>query len=157
MAKKEARVFEVTGKAAIFDMEKFCRLNGELTYIGRFANKETSEVIQGTIIQYKGEFYTTEIPFRSGIGSGPADKNGMVTTSVELFKTDYIPEECKPVSDCPIRINIWDTAIDDEGPIGCYAFYDNQLEEAKEVVNNNKDVDIFVDGVQVNRTNFLER
>ncbi|MCI8470842.1 MAG: hypothetical protein HFJ35_05145 [Clostridia bacterium] len=150
-----AIVFEVTGKKEIIDMKEFCRLKEELTYVGEFANKETSEIIQGTIIQYDGKFYTNEDFLRSGVSWH--SKDGMVTTSVELFKTDYIPEECKPVSDCPIRINIWDTAIDDEGPIGCYAFYDNQLEEAKEVVNNNKDVDIFVDGVQVNRTNFLER
>ena len=99
MDKKEIVVFEVKGKEAIFDMEKFCRLNGELTYIGRFANKETSEVIQGTIIQYKGKFYTTEIPFRSGISCSSVD-NGMVTTAVELFETDYNPDECKKISDC---------------------------------------------------------
>ena len=156
MAKKEALVFEVKGKEAIFDMEKFCRLNGELTYIGRFANKETSEVIHGTIIQYKGEFYTTEIPFRSGIGSGPADKNGIVTTSVELFETDYNPDECKWIGDCPIRIHIWNTAIDDEGPIGSYAFYNSQMEEAKEVVKKHRDVDIFIDGVKKERNDFLE-
>ena len=150
-----AIVFEVTGKEEILDMKEFCRLKEELTYVGEFANKETSEIIQGTIIQYDGKFYTNEDFLRSGVSWH--SKNGMVTTSVQLFKTSYVPEECKPVEDCPIRINIWDTKIDDEGPIDCYAFYDNQLEEAKEIVNKNKDVDIFVDGVQVNRTNFLER
>lgn len=151
-----AILFELKGKEAIFDMKEFCRLKDELTYIGRFANKETSKVIQGTIIQYDGKFYSNEEPFRSGVGSSPADVEGMITTSVELFKTDYIPEECKPLSDCPIRIDIWDTAIDDEGPIGSYAFYDNQLEEAKKVVNSNEDVDIFIDGVQIAKKVFLE-
>lgn len=151
-----AIVFELKGKEAIFDMEEFCRLKDELTYVGRFANKETSEVIQGTIIQYNGKFYTTEIPFRSGVGSSPADEEGMVTTSVELFNTDYVPEECKPLSDCPIHLNIWDVAVDAEGPIGSYAFYSDQLEEAKEVVKGNEDVDIFIDGVQIARKDFLE-
>ncbi len=151
-----AIVFELKGKEAIFDMKEFCRLKDELTYIGRFANKETSKVLQGTIIQYDGKFYTNEVPFRAGVGSSPADEKGMVITSVELFDTDYVPEECKPLSDCPIRIDIWDTAIDDEGPIGSYAFYETQLEEAKEVVNSNKDVDIFIDGVQVAKKDFLE-
>lgn len=151
-----AIVFELKGKEAIFDMEEFCRLKDELTYVGRFANNETSEVIQGTIIQYNGKFYTTEIPFRSGVSSSPADEEGMVTTSVELFNTDYVPEECKPLSDCPIHLNIWDVAVDDEGPIGSYAFYSDQLEEAKEVVKGNKDVDIFIDDVQIARKDFLE-
>ena len=151
-----AIVFELKGKEAIFDMKEFCRLKDELTYVGRFANKETSEVIQGTVIQYNGKFYTTEIPFRSGVGSSPADEEGMVTTSVELFETDYVPEECKPLSDCPILLNVWDVAVDDEGPIGSYAFSSDQLEEAKEVVNGKKDVDIFIDGVQIARKDFLE-
>lgn len=151
-----AIVFKLKGKETIFDMEEFCRLKDELTYVGRFANKETSEVIQGTIIQYNGKFYTTEIPFRSGVGSSPADEEGMVTTSVELFNTDYVPEECKPLSDCPIHLNIWDVAVDAEGPIGSYAFYSDQLEEAKEVVKGNEDVDIFIDGVQIARKDFLE-
>lgn len=151
-----AIVFELKGKEAIFDMKEFCRLKDELTYVGQFANKETSKVIQGTIIQYNGKFYTNEVPFRAGVSSSPADEKGMITTSVELFETDYVPEECKPVSDCPIRIDIWDTAIDDEGPIGRYAFYDNQLEEAKEVVNNNEDVDICIEGVQIAKKDFLE-
>lgn len=151
-----AILFELKGKEAIFDMEEFCRLKDELTYVGRFATKETSKVIQGTIIQYNGKFYTTEIPFRSGVSSSPADEEGMVTTSVELFNTDYVPEECKPLSDCPIHLNIWDVSVDDEGPIGSYAFYSNQLEEAKKVVNGNKDVDIFIDGVHIARKDFLE-
>lgn len=151
-----AIVFKLKGKETISDMEEFCRLKDELTYVGRFANKETSEVIQGTIIQYNGKFYTTEIPFRSGVGSSPADEEGMVTTSVELFNTDYVPEECKPLSDCPIHLNIWDVAVDAEGPIGSYAFYSDQLEEAKEVVKGNEDVDIFIDGVQIARKDFLE-
>lgn len=137
-------------------MKEFCRLKDKLTYVGRFANKETSKVIQGTIIQYDGKFYTNEMPLRAGVSSSPADDEGMVTTSVELFEIDYVPEECKPLSDCPIRINIWDMAIDDEGPIGSYSFYDNQLKEAKEVVNSNEDVDIFIDGVQASRKDFLE-
>lgn len=149
-------VFELKGKEAIFDMEEFCRLTDELTYIGRFANKETSIIIQGTIIQYNGEFYTTEIPRHSGVGSSPVDEEGMVITSIELFETDYVPEECKSVSDCPIRIYVWDIASDDEGPIGSYAFYNEQLEEAKKVVNINEDVDIFKDGVQISRKDFLE-
>lgn len=148
-------VFEFKGKKAVDDMKEFCRLKEELTYVGRFANKETSEIIQGTIIQHNGKFYTTEIPFHSGVGWSPADEEGMVTTSVCLFKTDYVPEECKPIEDCPIRIYIWDIAIDDEGPIGSYAFYSDQLEEAKEVVNDNKDVDIFIDGVKKDRNDFL--
>ena len=66
----------------------------------------------------------------------------MVTTSVELFETDYNPDECKWIGDCPIRIHIWNTAIDDEGLIGSYAFYNSQMEEAKEVVKKHRDVDI---------------
>lgn len=151
-----AIVFELKGKEAIFDMKEFCRLKDELTYVGRFANKKTSKVIQGTIMQYNGKFYTNEVPLRSGVCSFPADEKGMVTTSVELFETDYVPEECKPLSDCPIHIDIWDVDIDDEGPIDRYAFYNDQLEEAKEVVNGNKDVNIFIDGVQIDRKDFLE-
>ena len=96
------------------------------------------------------------MPLRAGVSSSPADDEGMVTTSVELFEIDYVPEECKSLSDCPIRINIWDMALDDEGPICSYAFYDNQLKEAKAVVNTHEDVDIFMDGVQTDRKDFLE-
>lgn len=152
-----AILFELKGKEAVYDMKEFCRLKDELTYIGQFANKETSIVIRGTIIQYDGKFYTNELPGLSGVSSSPADEKGMITTSVSLFETDkYIPEECKSVSDCPIRIDIWDVASDDEGPIGSYAFYNEQLEEAKKVVNINEDVDIFIDGIQIARKDFLE-
>lgn len=150
-------VFELKANKAILDKKEFCRLKDGLTYVGRFADNKTSEVIQGTIIQYNDKYYSTEIPFRSGISIGSADKDGMVTTYVELFEIDYIPEECKPLSDCPIRIYIWDLTFDDEGPICSYAFYNNQLKEAKEVVNVNNDVDIFIDGVQIAREDFLKR
>ena len=149
-------VIELKGKTAILDIQEFCQLNDKLTYVGRFANKKTSKVIQGTIIKYNGKFYTNEMPFHSGLACSPADEEGMVTTSVELFKIDYVPEECKPLSDCPIRIDIWCTAIDDEGPICSYAFYDDQLEDAKEVVNSNEDVDIFIDGMRIAKKDFLE-
>ncbi len=149
-------LFELKGKKAIFNMEEFCRLKDELTYVGRFANKKTSKVIQGTIIQYNGIFYTTEIPLLSGVDSSPADEDGMVITSVELFESEYVPEECKPLNDCPILINIWNTRIDDEGPICSYAFYSDQLEKAKEIVNDNKDVSIFINGVRIATKNFLE-
>ena len=75
-------LFELKGQKAIFHMEECCRLKDELTYVGRFANKKTSKVIQGTIIQYNGIFYTTEIPLLSGVDSSPADEDGMVITSV---------------------------------------------------------------------------
>ena len=152
-----AIVFEHKGKATVCDMEEFCRIKDELTYIGKFANKETSKVIDGTIIQYGGKFYTNELPCSSGVSSGPADENGMVRTVVRLFETEeYVPEKCKPVSDCPIRIDVWDVKIDDEGPIVSYAFYADQLDEAKEIVNNSKDVDIFLEGVKIAREDFLE-
>lgn len=152
-----AIVFELKEKKAVDDMKEFCQLKDELTYIGRFANKETSKVIQGTIIQYNGKFYTTELPFIAGI-STYKDTDGMVKTTVSLFETDeYVPEECKSVSDCSIRISVWDLKIDDEGPIECYAFYDDQLTEAKEVVNNNKDVDIFLNGEKIAREEFLAK
>ena len=152
-----AIVFEHKGKEAVCDMEEFCRIKDELTYIGKFANKETSKVIDGTIIQYDGKFYTNESPCSSGVSSGPADKNGMVRTVVELFETEeYVPEKCKPVSDCPIRIDVWDVNIDDEGPIVSYAFYADQLDEAKEIVNNSKDVDILLESEKIVREDFLE-
>lgn len=151
-----AILFELKGKASVFDMKEFCRFKNELTYIGRFANKETSKVIQGTIIQYNGKFYTNEVPFHAGVSSSAADEEGMVTTTVELFETNYVPEECKSLGNCQIRINVWELAIDDEGPTCSYAFYNDQLEEAKKVVNGNKDVDIFIEGVQISRKDFLE-
>lgn len=149
-------VFKLKGKDAILDMKEFCRLSGELTCIGRFADKDTSKVIQGTIIQYNGKFYANEVPFHSGVSISPADESGMVTTSVELFEIDYVPKECKPLDDCPIYICIWNTLIDNEGPIASYAFCNDQLEEAKKIVNNNEDVDIFREGVQITKQDFLE-
>lgn len=150
-------VFEHKGKEAVYDMNEFCRLKDELTYIGQFANKETSEVIQGTIIQYDGKFYTNESPGIPGVSFTHLPDEGIVKTTVQLFETDeYVPEKCKPVSDCPIRIDIWDVNIDDEGPVVSYAFYSDQLDEAKEVVNNNEDVDIFSDGKEIDRKDFLE-
>lgn len=150
-------VFNVTAKEAIFDMKEFCRLNGTLTYIGRFAKKETSEVISGDIIQYGDKLYTTGL---SGVSSSPADTDGMVETTVSLFETkEYVPEECKSLSDCSIRINIWDTNIDTEAPFACYAFYDDELDKAKKFVNDNEDedIDIFVGDEKVSREEFLEK
>ena len=81
----------------------------------------------------------------------------MIRTSVELFETDdYVPEKCKPVSDCPIHIDIWDVNINDEGPVASYAFYSDQLDEAKKVVNSNEDVDIFLDGEEIDVKDFLK-
>lgn len=150
-------VFKLTGKEEVFDEKEFCRRIDGLTYVGRFAHKKTSRVIQGTIIQYDGKFYTNELPGVSGFCSSPADENGIITTSLTLFETtEYVPEECKPVSECLIYINIWDTDVDDEGPIGSYAFYDDQQETAKEIVKSNKDVDIFRKGMKITREDFLK-
>ena len=149
-----AIVFELKGKKAVYDMKEFCRLKKELTYVGRFANKETSKIIPGTIIQYNGKFYTTEIPFHTGLNFS-IDEEGLVTTFVRLFKTDYIPEECKPIGNCPIHIHIWNIDIDDKGPICSYAFYNSQMKKAKEVVENNKNVDILINGVNKDRNDFL--
>lgn len=149
-------VFEVKKSKAIFDMKEFCRFKNELTYVGRFANKETSEVIQGTIFQYNGKYYTNEVFLRSGVGWSSADNEGMITTSVSLFDIDFVPENAKPLSDCSIRIDIWNIDIDDEGPISQYAFYESQLEDAKKVVCSNKDVDIFVNKIQIAKSEFLK-
>lgn len=149
-------VFELKGKKEIDNLEEFCRLNDELTYIGQFADKETSLVIPGTILQYKGVFYSTESPLYAGVSSTPKDENGMVTTSVELFATSYVPEECKPVKDCSILIDIWDLEEDDKAPYESYAFYDNQLEEAKELVESYEEVEIFIEGVKIAKKYFLE-
>lgn len=149
-------VFEHKGKKAVFDMKKFCRLKDELTYIGRFANKETSKIIEGTIIQYNGKFYTNELPFVSGVSSVFLKDEGLVKTTVQLFETEeYVPEKCKPLSDCPICIDIWDVDLDNEAPIESYAFYEDQLDAAKEIVKNSKDVDIFFKGNEISREKFL--
>ena len=151
-----ALLFELTGKEEISDMKEFCRRKEELTYVGEFANKETSKVIQGTIIQYDGKFYTTELPRVSGIFFAPAKEKGMVTTTVSLFEAkDYVPEKCKSISDCPILINIWDTKLDDEGPIYSFAFSDDQLAEARNILNIYEDVDIFKGDVKISREDFL--
>ena len=147
-------LFYLTGREG-FDIKEFCRQKDNLTYIGEFANKETSKVLLGTIIQYDGKFYSTEEYLHVGL-SYSARKQGMVTTSLELFETDYVPEKSKPIGDCPILIDIWDIHTDNEVPIGSYAFYNSQMEEAKEVVKNHSDVDIFINGVKKERNDFLE-
>lgn len=113
-------------------------------------------VIPGTIIQYDGKYYTTELPLRAGISSTPKDENGMVTTSVELFEIECVPEKCKSVSDCSICIDIWDFEEDDEAPYESYAFYSDQFEEAQEVLESNQNVYIFIDGIPTSKNDFLE-
>jgi len=151
-----AIVFKLTGKEAVFDMKEFCRLKDELTYVGdKYANKDTGEVIRGSIIQYNNKYYTTELPGRSGISSNSRD--GAITTTVELFETnEYIPAECRPISECQVLINVWDVEIDDEAEIASYAFDENQMEKAKSVVKNSKDVDIFFNGKKISKEEFLE-
>lgn len=94
----------------------------------------------------------------------------MIKTSVSLFKTNYVPEECKSLADCPIYIKTWDSnnrppcLWEDSGGVNpneanllcSYAFYDNQLTVAKEIVARNKYVDIFIKGQQISKKDFLE-
>lgn len=151
-----AIVFELTGKEAVFDMKDFCRLKDELTYVGEYANKDTGDVIWGSIIQYNNKYYTTEFPGRSGISSNSHD--GVITTTVELFETnEYVPEECRPISECPIRIYIWDVEIDDEAAIAIYVFDENQMEKAKAVVMSSTDVEIIFNGEEISREEFLAK
>ena len=151
-----AIVFKLTGKEAVLDMKEFCRLKEELTYVGKYANKDTCEVICGSIIQYRNKYYTTELPGRPGISCNCRD--GITTTTVELFETsDYVPEKCKPISDFLILIDVWDVKIDDEFPIASYAFDENQVAKAKDFVKCNKDVDIYFDGTIISREEFLAK
>ena len=148
-------VFELTGKEAVFDMKEFCRLKDELTYVGEYANKDTGEVSWGSIIQYNNKYYTAGLPGRPGISS--VCRNGITTTTVELFEThDYVPEECRPISECMVLIDVWDVQFDDEAPISTYAFDEKQMEKAKDIVKCNKDVDICFDGKKISREEFLE-
>lgn len=147
--------FKFKGKYAINDIRDFCRLNDELTYIGQFAYKDTS-LVTGHIIQHNGEFYTTESPLKGGISTTAKDKNGMITTTVELFKTKYVPEQCKSLRDCSIYIDIWDFEEDDKAPYESYAFDSDQFEEAKVVLESNENVDIFIDGMPTSKKDFLE-
>lgn len=147
-------VFQVTTDKRIFDIKEFCRLQGELIYVGEFANKQTSRIIPGTIVQFRKVFYTTGY---GGLCSGPADIKGKINTTLILNEmAKYVPKECKPVADCPILIYIWDINLDDEGPIASYAFYKEELEKAKKLVEANADIEIFIDGEEVSRAKFLE-
>lgn len=150
-----AIVLKITTKQPVSDMKEFCRLSDELIYIGRFADKKTSKVIPGTILRYNGKFYSNELQGVPGVSS--YREKDMITTSVSLFETTYVPNECKPVKNCPILIEIWDIAIDDEAPIESYAFYSEQLAEVKNVVNSHKDVDIFFNNKKVNKEELFEK
>lgn len=151
-----AIVFKFTGEKAVFDMKEFCRLKEELTYVGEYANKDTGEVIHGSIIQYDNKYYATELPGRPGISS--VCRDGITTTTVELFEAnEYVPEKCKPISDFLILIYVWSVKIDDEFPIASYAFDENQLNKAKDVVKCNKDVDIYFKGKKISREEFLAK
>lgn len=151
-----AIVFKFTGEQAVFNMKDFCRLKRELTYVGEFAHKATCVVISGSIIKYKNKYYTTELTGRAGISC--TTRGNKKTTSVELFEaTEYVPEECRPVSDCPIRIDVWALKVDDEAPISRYACDESQLGIAKNIVKRNPDVDIYFKGKEISREEFLAK
>ncbi len=153
--------FEITGKKSVVDVEDFCQLTDELTFIGRFANQES--IVIGAIVQYNGKFYATD-----EVSSREVAEN-MLKTSVSLSEICYIPEEYKLLSDCSIFIEIWNSnnrypyLFEDSGDIPkdthllcTYAFYADQLEEAKKVVNSNKHVEIFINNIPTSRKHFLE-
>ena len=156
-----AITFELTGKKAVVDVEEFCQIKKELTYVGRFTNRE-SKVIPGAIVQYNGQFYTTEVTTHD-------IESGKIQTSVKLIETsEYVPEECQSLTDCSIFIEIWnsnnrypniyeDDMISSDTDLICtYAFNNNQLEYAKEIAENNKFVDIFIDKMPISKKHFLE-
>ncbi len=154
---------EVIRKRGLVDVKDFCEIYNGLSFVGYFANIKTSKIIPGAIVLYNGKFYN--IP---SVCTGHA-ANDMVKTYVSLLETDYVPEECKPLTGCSIYIEIWDSCRrphciwednggdSNDGNLLCsYAFYDNQLTEAKEIVKDNKYVDIFIKGQPISRKDFLE-
>lgn len=160
---KDNITFEVTRERSILDVEEFCQIVDNLTYVGHYVNTKTSKIIPGVIVQFKGKFYSTEI-YTSNIGKD------MIKTVVSLLTTDYYPKYCKSLKDCSIFIDVWDSYhmspclwedrsninSSDSNLICSYAFSDDQLAEAQKIANSNKYVNIFLEGVHITKEYLLK-
>lgn len=55
-----------------------------------------------------------------------------------------------------IEIEVWDLEEDDLNPSETYTFYNDQLEEAKKIVECNECVFIFINGMYIKKEAFFE-
>lgn len=149
--------FKVTSSKPIENPEEFCRMCHEgLTYVGQFVDSASHEVYRGSIIEYKGQYFSTEEAGMPGMCSC-TESDGTHTTTLSLFETNFKPFTAIRLENCVIRVEEWNTAIDDEGYIGYWAFPETQFTEARELVKakENSDLTIKVHGMEVTIQSFL--
>lgn len=137
-------------EAPIDGIKDFCERfkDQDLTYIGSFAQKSDGILI-GDVVQIEGCYYKACISCGCLIGA-----NRITTADFRLYQS-YSPDKLLHEEECPIRVNVWNMEIDDEGPLVMYAF--NYARRADRIVINHRDVDIEVNGKPVSREDFLNR
>lgn len=152
-----AKVFKVNAPDTIWDVSHFCLMCSEnLEYLGRFVNAKTHEVYPGDIISFEGKFYTTETATSSGMSSYTED-DGTWTTVISPFECFFPPVGYIPLEKCAIRIELWDTRINDEGRIGEWAYLAEEVPEARKLVRThpNADFTIQILGIDVRMEDFI--
>lgn len=114
-------------------MEQFCEKVG-IEAIGDLACKENGLRI-GFVVKIDGQYYTGDID---------CWYLGKTYASFVKIEEVFNLNDYQKVVDCPIKIDAWDTEIDDEGPIFRYAFKENQTEEILEALRLTGDFDVWI-------------
>ncbi len=142
-----AFVLEHTAKIAL-QLKELCRIK-KLEYIGSIADKE-SHLRLGPIVK-KDDFYYL------ATNSYHYSKNGKIVTVVTFQEFDYNPQKYILISDCPIVITVWNPNIKSESPMIRYAFLEDQLSLAKDIVGSAKYVDILFHNKNMRKESFLKK
>lgn len=144
---KRTFTWEHEGTDRVDSVQEFCRLK-KLKYIGSFVRKADREIVPD-VIQAAGKYYMT-------VGMCYCNHGDKQTTVVEfrLFE-EFNLEDYVPLEECSVRVDVWNVEVDDEGPIHKYAFTD--VSEARKVVGEGIDFDVWIDGKQVDSEEFLKQ
>lgn len=144
---KRTFTWEHEGTDRVDSVQEFCQLKG-LKYIGSFVRKADREIVPD-VIQAAGKYYMAVD--RAYFNNG--DKQTIVV-EFRLFE-EFNLENYVPLEKCSVMVNVWDVEIDDEGPIHQYAFTD--VADARKVVGEGMDFDVWIDGKEVDSEEFLKQ
>lgn len=137
MAKRKKDAFlEKSCYSMVDTMAEFCEKT-DVEAIGDLARKKDGLRI-GFVVKIDGQYHTGDIDCWN---------QGKTYASFTKIEEEFDLKDYQKVDECAIRIDAWDTAIDDEGPIFQYAFKEDQTEAIRNALKPNSDFDVWIDDV----------
>ena len=148
---KKFLILTLDHKEAELSVEEFCRRQS-IDYIGWVARKSDGVVEDKEIVQRFGEYFEISEMSSTRVIVGKGLKKTM--------KEGFNPDEYKQLKLCPIVIAVWDLECNDfvdhyQRHSKRYAFMPYELKKAKQAVNDEVAVDIFINSTRINRDFFM--